>query len=470
MHGKHTKKLPKRTILRIAGAFVLVLALSVSSLVTVFANTVSASVIDGEETYSFVMNSTSVDDIIAKAESMGMPALGSLDVSERVGSTTTVNVRRGAQMTLTEGETVSEFVAFKGDTVEKALEDNSVVLKEKDEITPARDSIITGNTAVIVKRYCQVTVAADEKEEIVALTGGTVKDALEKAKVTLGADDTTNIPLEKQLVNGMQINVERVVTVKITADGGTLEYKVAADTVKTALEKAKLALGEQDEVTPKLSTKVKNGTEITVKRVEIKEEKEKQPIAFETVSENTGDLYVDQSEVKTQGEAGEKEVTFAARYVDGVLDTREVKSEEVLKKAVNQVVLQGTKNYPVEEKPAAPNTSGSTVSGSTVTDASGSVVSYYSSLSGTGTAYCDGGLTAMGDPCGWDYVAVNPNVIPYGTRMYIRSSDGAYERYAVASDTGGALMSGAALVDIWFPSESDCYTFGRRSVEVYLLN
>lgn len=472
MHGKHTKKLPKRTILRIVGAFVLVLALSVSSLVTVFANTVSASVIDGDETYSFVMNSTSVEDIITKAEYMGMPPLGSLDISERVGSTTTVNVRRGVQMTLTEGETVSEFVAYKGDTVEKTLEDNSVLLKAKDEVSPARDSVISSETAVEIKRYCEVTVDADEKEHTVALIGATVKDALEAAKVTLGADDTTNVPMDTLLVNGMQIHVRRVVTVKITADGAAKEYKVAADTVKTAIEEAQIKLGEEDEVAPKISAKVKNGTEIVIKRVEIKEETEKQAVAYETVTEKTADLYVDQTDVKAEGVQGEKEVVYAARYVDGVLDTREVKREKVLKEAVNEIVLQGTKEYPVQEKSAAktPDSSGSTVSGSTVTDASGNVVSYYNCISGTGTAYSDSGLTAMGDTAGWGYVAVNPNVIPYGTRLYMRSSDGLYERYAVASDTGGALMSGAALIDVWFPSDAECNAFGRRSVEVYLLN
>lgn len=473
MHGKHTKKLPKRTIFRTAGAFVLVLALSVSSLVTVFANTVSASVIDGGETYSFVMNSASVDDIIAKAEYMGMPALGSLDISERVGNTTTVNVRRGVFMTLTEGGTNSEFVVYKGDTVEKALENNGVFLNDKDEITPNKDTEITGDVAVHIKRHCEVTVSADGKTYPVALTGGYVKDALKEARITLGADDGTNYLLDALLVNGMQINVRRVVALKITADGATKEYKMSADTVKTALENAEIALGADDEVTPKLTAKVKDGTEIVVKRVEVKAEKETEAVPFETVTEKTGDLYVDQTKVKTEGVNGEKEITYDARYIDGVLDSREVKNEETVKAPVNKVVLQGTKAYPAETPAVtAPSETGgsSSAADGTVTDASGTAVSYYKSINGTGSAYCDVGTTASGNTAGWGYVAVNPNVIPYGTKLYIRSSDGAYERYAVASDTGGALLSGRILVDLWFPTLGECTAFGLRNIEVYFLN
>ena len=62
---------------------------------------------------------------------------------------------------------------------------------------------------------------------------------------------------------------------------------------------------------------------------------------------------------------------------------------------------------------------------------------------------------------------MNPDLIPYGSRLYICSPDGSYVYgYAVAADTGGALMSGSALVDVYFDTLSECYGFGRRTLSV----
>ena len=74
---------------------VLVLALCVSSFVTVMANTVSANVIDGDNSYSFSMSSADLEAILAQAEAQGLAPLGELDTAERVKNTTTVYIRRG---------------------------------------------------------------------------------------------------------------------------------------------------------------------------------------------------------------------------------------------------------------------------------------------------------------------------------------------------------------------------------------
>ena len=68
-------------------------------------------------------------------------------------------------------------------------------------------------------------------------------------------------------------------------------------------------------------------------------------------------------------------------------------------------------------------------------------------------------------------VAVNPKQIPYGTKMYIVSSDGKYVYgYSVAADTGGFTWNGSGtLIDLYMYSYADCVNFGRRTVEVYIL-
>ena len=99
MHGRHMKKAPKLFIIRGAAALILVLALNICSFATVMANTVSANVIDGDQSYTFNMSSTDLDEILAQAEEMGLEPLGPLDMAERVENTTTVAVRRGGKLT-----------------------------------------------------------------------------------------------------------------------------------------------------------------------------------------------------------------------------------------------------------------------------------------------------------------------------------------------------------------------------------
>ena len=92
-------------------------------------------------------------------------------------------------------------------------------------------------------------------------------------------------------------------------------------------------------------------------------------------------------------------------------------------------------------------------------------------LTGSCSAYTGGGTTASGLPAAVGNVAVNPNVIPYGTRLYICSPDGSFVYgYAVAADTGGAFLYGDYLADLYYDTLSDCYSFGIRTMNVYILD
>lgn len=79
------------------------------------------------------------------------------------------------------------------------------------------------------------------------------------------------------------------------------------------------------------------------------------------------------------------------------------------------------------------------------------------------TAYTwTGKKTATGTCPSRGTVAVDPEVIPLGTKLYI---EGYGE--AVAEDTGGLVKGN--IIDLYFPTESECWEFGRRQVEVRIL-
>ena len=80
------------------------------------------------------------------------------------------------------------------------------------------------------------------------------------------------------------------------------------------------------------------------------------------------------------------------------------------------------------------------------------------------TASCDGcsGITRSGVPAGHGVVAVDPAVIPLGTRLFIPGYGA-----AVAGDTGGAIVG--RHIDLGFNSLADALEFGRRAIVVYVL-
>jgi 3D (Asp-Asp-Asp) domain-containing protein len=77
------------------------------------------------------------------------------------------------------------------------------------------------------------------------------------------------------------------------------------------------------------------------------------------------------------------------------------------------------------------------------------------------TGYALRGRTASGMPTGWGIAAVDPAVIPLGTRMTVPGYG-----TAVAADVGGAIRG--ARIDLWFPSVARARAWGARTVTIRL--
>jgi 3D (Asp-Asp-Asp) domain-containing protein/peptidoglycan hydrolase CwlO-like protein len=81
------------------------------------------------------------------------------------------------------------------------------------------------------------------------------------------------------------------------------------------------------------------------------------------------------------------------------------------------------------------------------------------SLTVLATGYALPGRTASGRPVGWGVVAVDPSVIPMGSRIAIPGYG-----MGVAADTGGAIVG--ARIDLWFPSVAQAHAWGSRTVTI----
>ncbi|MDD5952235.1 MAG: 3D domain-containing protein [Oscillospiraceae bacterium] len=107
----------------------------------------------------------------------------------------------------------------------------------------------------------------------------------------------------------------------------------------------------------------------------------------------------------------------------------------------------------------------------TFVDFTGTEVPYEKMLTGECTAYTGDMTTSTGAQPQEGVVAVDPAIIPYGTRLYIASADGSIVYgYCVAADTGGAMMDGSALCDLYMDTEEKCTAFGRQIMCVYFLD
>ncbi len=79
------------------------------------------------------------------------------------------------------------------------------------------------------------------------------------------------------------------------------------------------------------------------------------------------------------------------------------------------------------------------------------------------SAYSGHTITATGTTPKWGTIAVDPSVIPYGTKVYIPKFDMVF----TAEDCGGAIKGNK--IDIFMNSEADCINFGRQNIEIQIL-
>ena len=292
------------------------------------------------------------------------------------------------------------------------------------------------------------------------IAGGTVADALKQAGVKLGENQISVPPVSTEIKSDTDIVILNAKKISLTADGKTQDVLIPYGRVGESVILAGIRLSQDDILSVDRNTKVEDITELSIKRVIYKNVTVTESVPFESKKENSDKIDLGDSKLKTKGVDGEKLVTKRVKYIDGEKDGEKVISEKITKKPVDEVTLVGTKG------------AASAGGAGTFTDENGVEVSYSYKLTGSGTAYTApaGALTASGHEVYEGGVAVNPALIPYGSKLYIETTDGSFSYgYATAIDTGGALMDGSAIVDLFYFSLDDCYSFGRRDVNVYVL-
>ena len=311
--------------------------------------------------------------------------------------------------------------------------------------------------------------------------------------------------------DGAEVLVTRAQMVTIHLGDETIMTECSGTTVAEVLDELNITLADQDYVRPSPDTAMQAGMELYVVRVETRELVTEEVVPRQTLSVLDLSLGAGEVRVDDEGADGLARTTTYITYENGAVADHNQVTELVTKPRARRVstgithaALEGTATLQVYEppKPASkPSSSGtskpsgssdsgssstvssnvsasysnsssvSSASGGVLTTSSGETYSYTKVLSCSATAYtCEGyvGHTYSGTLARVGALAVDPTVIPLGTKMYVVSNDGQYVYgYCVAEDIGGGIKGNK--IDLYFDTYAECWDFGVRMCTVYIL-
>lgn len=215
--------------------------------------------------------------------------------------------------------------------------------------------------------------------------------------------------------------------------------------------------GDIDKNTELTKNMVIDLTSITEKKITKKE-----TIAYDTEIRENPNLEEGKENVLQEGENGELSIITKENYSGAELISSEVVEELVTKEAKNKIIERGTKKEEIpipvvelkkEKQPAS-------VTASTVTNNS-------TSLNVVATGYTPGdpgctGITYTGTKASRGTIAVDPKVIPFGTKLYIPGYG-----YGVAADTGGAIKGNK--IDLCYETRTEALNWGIKNITVYIV-
>ncbi len=358
-------------------------------------------------------------------------------------------------------------------------EDAADILKQanveinKGDVVDLSDFSSGSKSTITVYRACIITVYDNSDNGVKYPAVGSVERSLSENGIALNDGDELSCNREDIVREGMEVVISRAFPVTVVADGETYKLNMASGTVADALNKAVVTIDDDDIISASLDTALTSGMTIKVTRVEYKERTADEVLPFTTQKKNNANLYTDQTKTIRKGVNGRQNVTYKDKYVNGKL-IESVKIKSVVTKAATERILEvGTKRRPTVSANGIYTVSTLSAPSSLQIGKNGVPTSYKRVITGTASAYSGGGVTATGKYVRPGYIAVNPNQIPYGTKMWIVSDDGSYVYgYASAEDTGGFIYwsgSSSTVCDLYFDSEGQASAFGRRGVTIYIL-
>ena len=261
-----------------------------------------------------------------------------------------------------------------------------------------------------------------------------------------------------------EITVVRNQLIRINNGGQSVVTNSYGETVGELLERTNMGLNEGDAIDVALETVTYDGMELNIDRWTTSTEFVYEEVPFQTEYVQTNKMIKGEEELVTEGANGQLKHTAKVTYFNGKEVSRQIVATEETVPVVNQVIKQGT--FEAEKGKL-------TIKDGVIVTADGKMYTYDRTMKVKATAYthtdagCDK-ITATGTTVHWGTVAVDPKLIPYGTKMFIVSNDGSFV-YGVsaAEDCGGSIKGNR--IDLYMPTTRQCFNFGIRNCTIYFL-
>lgn len=332
-------------------------------------------------------------------------------------------------------------------------------------------AMATGTVNAYAEGLFEVRVVTDGNWEVFDTVGMTVSEFFDKQGIKLTEEDIVDRELTSPITEDTFIYINKAENINFVIDD---KEEIVFSTNEHRLGVAVTLFGEKqgekyylDEGQSRAQTVVKDMI-VNVKRYKEVSRVIQEEIPFDTKIIENNDLYTDTENILTKGVAGNKEVSVNEIYKGDVLENTKIVSTNITKDAITQVIEKGTKKVPT-----LPTQVGEVLNNSVKTKQGVFKISkkiamkstaYTAGFKSTGKTPSDSGygVTASGQRAKVGVVAVDTNIIPFGTKLYIEGYG-----VAVAGDTGGAIKGNK--VDVFLNDYNDAVKYGVRYVDVYVL-
>ena len=271
---------------------------------------------------------------------------------------------------------------------------------------------------------------------------GDVSGLLQEQGIELGVIDKVTPLLDTTLQDGMTVVVRRAIPVTLQVGEQESLINTAAETVGDLIDESNIALGERDVVAPSLETRLEPDMLVRVDLITVRTVDEEVPVKFNVRRENDSKIARGITSVVQQGTEGLERKSWEITYKNGKEAQRRLVDSVVVKKPVDQIVKVGALQ---------------------VASRGGQDIRFSRAYDMVSTAYTHtGNNTATGVKPKVGIVAVDPSVIPLGTKLYVEGYG-----HCRAMDVGSKIKG--SRIDVFLETRNEAKRWGVKKVKVYVL-
>ena len=322
-------------------------------------------------------------------------------------------------------------------------------------IPPTAHHFFAGNGSML-----EVTVYDRDVVHSHFTNAGAVSDLLLEIGIQLNPLDRTNHSNESRIWEGMQLIISREVGFEVRIDNGPPSAHVVlpGTTVGQVLVQQQFEHNLTLLYGGDLTRYVEHNETINFLTWDSRFYTEYAYIPYEIIENHTSAVREGRSHMRQAGAEGKHSVTSAVIIIGGEEQNREIINSTTVSEPVPAIIDIGTAPLGALTDVTAPDFH-------YVRHLRMEATAYTSGFSCTGRHPWDPwyGITASGMRVQHGVVAVDRNLIPLGTRLYVEGYG-----FAIAADVGGAIRG--YKIDLFMYDINDARRFGRRHINVWILD